>query len=146
LKRNNPLPEPGKTRSAGREQPSQHSTYAHLLIVKEQTSKDSNFHVHGIVLANGHARRNGRYIGKKLEHNWNSAHGIHEPNSGLLNHSNQNGPDTIVIDKYKPDYGQRLQEAFNQAKYFAKTKTKELNAKGTWKVTGTRIDTRKQPQ
>jgi hypothetical protein len=30
LKRNNPLPEPGKTRSAGREQPSQHPTDTHL--------------------------------------------------------------------------------------------------------------------
>jgi hypothetical protein len=81
-----------------------------------------------------------------LGKSWNSALGIHGHNSGLLNHSNLHGPDTIVIDKYKPDCGQRLQEAFNQAKYLAKTHTKELNAKGTWKVTGTRIDKRNQPQ
>jgi hypothetical protein len=64
----------------------------------------------------------------------------------LLNHSNQNGPETIVIDRYKPDYEQKIQDAYNQAKYLAKTKTKELKPKGSWKVTGTRIDNRNQPK
>jgi hypothetical protein len=76
----------------------------------------------------------------------NCALGIHKPNSGQLNHSNQNGPETIVIDRYRPDYEQKLKEAFNQAKYLAKTKTKELNPKGSWKVTGTRIGKRDQPE
>jgi hypothetical protein len=50
-----------------------------------------------------------------------------------------NGPSQYLLDQRKPNYEDQLQQAYDQAKYLAKTTTKELNPKGSWRVTGTRI-------
>jgi hypothetical protein len=139
LNRNNPLPEPGRIRSKGREEEPKHKMDAHILLVKEQSSKARNFHVHGIAFVNGQARKDEHYIQRQAEHCWNKIFGITEQNSGLLNISNQNGPSSIYIDQNKPDFKVKIQQAEKQALYLAKNKTKELKAKGSWNATGTRI-------
>jgi hypothetical protein len=139
LKRDNPLPQAGRMRSAGRHgQKPKHPTDPIIMLVKEKTSEERNFHVHGIALVNGQARRDGYYLQQQLSHCWNTVLGTPD-NSGLLNDSRQYGPSCIIIDKNKPDFEQKKQQAYQQAKYLAKTKTKELNPKGSWRCSGTRI-------
>jgi hypothetical protein len=139
LNRNNPLPQPGKIRSSGRpEQEFVHPMDVQFMTVREQTSEDKNPHYHCLVLANGQARRDGYYFQKKAEHHWNNILGLSD-NSGLVNNPNQTKSDFIVLDKYKNNFESKKEEAFNQAKYLAKNKSKEFNPKGTWKVTGNRI-------
>jgi hypothetical protein len=60
--------------------------------------------------------------------------------TGLVDNCyNAHGPDYHIIDKNHRDYELQKEQAFNQAKYLAKTHTKELNPQGSWRCTGTRI-------
>jgi predicted class III extradiol MEMO1 family dioxygenase len=107
--------------------------------VREQSSPDVNPHYHTIVLVNGQARRDGHYIQRLAERVWNTTLGINKLNSGLVNNCTQHGQDYIVIDKNQPDYEDKIEQALDQAKYLAKTRTKEFNPQGSWRCTGTRI-------
>jgi hypothetical protein len=117
----------------------QHRMDPSIMLVREQNHKDRNFHVHGIVFFNGQARQNGHYVQKKLEQVWNGIVGVSKKDSGLVNNSIQNGPDHIILDKNKPDFEEQKQQAFKQALYLAKTRGKELNPKGSWRTTGSRL-------
>jgi hypothetical protein len=67
-----------------------------------------------------------------------------ENNSVLPSRGKRNGSGAVLIERYKPDYKRKLQDARNQLKCPAKTRIKELNAKGSWKMKGTRSDKRNQ--
>jgi hypothetical protein len=104
---------------------------------REQTIKANNPHYHVLALTNGHALQNGYYIQKSAERQWNNV--LKTTQKGLVNECNQNGPNTIKINKYTDDYSIKLEQAKHQANYLAKTHTNELNPKGSWRCSGTRI-------
>jgi hypothetical protein len=140
LKRNNPLPDNGGKRSSGRQGiVPKHQLDPSIMLVREQNDPNRNFHVHGIVFFNGQARLNGYYVQKQIERVWNNLMGVTKKDSGLVNNPVQNGTDHIVMNRNEPDFEQKKQEAYTQALYLAKTRSKELNAKGSWRTTGSRM-------
>jgi len=144
LKRNNPLPEEGKKRSPGRNgSPAAHQVDPQILWVKEQPEDNPHPHYHLVVLVNGNAIKQGWTVQKKAERQWANALGLNEA-PGLVDNCNQSGPDSILVDKNKPDFDEKINKAYHQGSYLAKTRDKENRAKGEWRSGGgTRVPKKK---
>ncbi len=139
LKRNNPLPEEGRKRSAGRKgAPAPHKVDPQILWVKEQESGSPNPHYHLMVFVNGNAVKSGWSLQKRAERQWANATGLNEA-TGLVNNCNQSGPDSILVDKNSPEFGAEMNQAYYQGSYLAKTRGKAHRAKGEWRSGGTRV-------
>ncbi len=139
LKRNNPLPEEGRKRSAGRKDtPSHHKVDPQILWVKEQEAGTKNPHYHLVVFVNGNAVKSGWSLQKRAERQWANAIGQDEA-KGLVNNCNQSGPDSILVDKNSPEFETEINRAYYQGGYLAKTRGKAHRAKGEWRSGGTRV-------
>jgi hypothetical protein len=148
LQRQNSLPQQDKKISPRRDpfKPITHPHDAQILCVREQSSENNHPHYHCIALVNGHARQDGYYIQQQAQRAWNTTLGYpkNSNNNGLVDNCyNSNGPDYHVMNKNHRDFNLQVEQSYNQATYLAKTRTKELNPKGSWRVTGTRIPKQK---
>jgi hypothetical protein len=140
LTRQNILPGKDKIRFRGREVIEiKHPHNQQIIIVREQSTTSLHPHYHVLILVNGYARQDSYYVFQQALRIWNKIIGQDQLTYGYVNLCNQYGPDHIMIDRNQPDFYLKLEQAYNQALYLAKTHTKEYNPIGSWRVTGTRL-------
>lgn len=134
LKRNTPLDMAGKRR---RLPARQHDPDPTLICVREKHENKERHHIHGIVLVNGHAKKSGYDVQKRVERQWKNALGV-EQVEGLVDFCNRKGPAAIMIDKSSPTFEADMDAAYYSGSYICKTRGKEERDKGSWAMTCSR--------
>lgn len=100
-----------------------------FITTTEQTSPEANPHFHVMAFANGNAIQNGYSIFSEL--NKQVKNKLDTNNDGLVHFSESNGQKGIMIDRNSDDFEQQMNNAVYAGSYLAKTKSKELNPKGS---------------
>ncbi len=114
-----------------------HKVDPRLITVTEQASNNSHPHIHGVILVNGNAKQNSMGILKQIEKTWGIA--IQSSQSGLVHYCDHQGDNGLMVNRNSTDFEQQINACSHQASYLAKTRDKDNNPKGSWKVTGTRL-------
>jgi hypothetical protein len=139
LERNYPLPKNNNLRSSGKTEEDKNKVDPRLIWVREQHDESPNCHYHCLALVNGKSKRSGFDIQKRAERQWNNALGLTKTNKGLVDFCNHSDSGSIMIDRNKDDYTDKIEDAKRQASYLSKSKGKENSPKGLWKVGGSRV-------
>jgi hypothetical protein len=102
-----------------------------IITVREQSNNSTSPHYHSIILTNGRATKNSHYIHETVNQAWNTTLGLGPSTRGYVNIPNQYGPAQHMLDQHQSNFEEKLSHTYNQAEYLAKTRTKELNPKGS---------------
>ena len=138
LERNYPLPKDNRKRSSGKTGLDQHQVDPRMIWVKEQHNNSTHPHFHCLTLVNGNSKKTSYDIHKRAERQWKNVLGVKQI-EGLVDYCDGEKPSSIMIDRNKKDYQNKLKEARQQASYLSKKHGKENLPSRTWKVGGSRI-------
>ena len=111
-----------------------------VIVATEQTSPEADPHYHLSIFANGNAIQNGYSIFN--EFNRQVKNRLNTDNSGLVNFSESNGEQGMMVDRNSEDFEQQKNEVVETVSYIAKPKSKEYNPKGSWVSSSSKIPRR----
>lgn len=107
------------------------------IVTTEQTSPEANPHYHVMYLVNGNAIQNGYSIYEEV--NKQVKNKLDTDVNGLVNFSDSNGTQGIMIDRNSENFEQQKNNVVYAGSYLAKTRSKEHNPKGSRVSSSSRI-------